>query len=131
MLCCLFSVDPPNITHISGNQTVNQTDSVTLRCSADGNPAPRVAWSRVSDNSVVTFPLNITGKGDEGAYNCTADNDVKDSVSKDTFIIVQSKSKVFWIGHKKVVFIMITIFSRILSGDAFQLRSQRMKKKVL
>ena len=95
MFCCWFSVDPPNITYMSGNQTVNQTDSVTLHCSADGNPAPRTTWTRVSDNSVVTFPLNITGKGDEGAYNCTADNDVKDSFSKVTFIIVQSKSKVF------------------------------------
>ena len=131
MLCFLFSVDPPNITHISGNQTVNQTDSVTLHCSADGNPAPRITWTRVSDNGVVTFPLNITGKGDEGAYRCTADNDVKDSFSKDTFIIVQRKFKAFWIGHKKVVFIMITIFPRILSGDAFQLRFQRMRKTVL
>ena len=131
MLCCFFSVDLPNITYISGNQTVNQTDSVTLSCLADGNPAPRITWTRVSDNSAVTFPLTITGKGDEGAYSCTADNDVKDSFSKDTFIIVQSKSKAFWIGDKKVVFIMITIFLRILSRDAFQLRFQRMRKKVL
>ena len=103
MLCCLFSVDPPNITYISGNQTANQTDSVTLSCLADGNPAARITWTRVSDNSTVTFPLTITGKGDEGAYTCTADNDVKDSFSKDTFIIVQSKFKTFWIGHKKIV----------------------------
>ena len=77
------------------NQTVNQTDFVTLNCSADGNPAPRITWTRVSDNSAVTFPLTITGKGNEGAYTCTADNGVKDSFSKDTFIIVQSKSKAF------------------------------------
>lgn len=99
---------------------MNQTDSVTLSCSRDGNPTPRITWTRVSDNSEVSFPLNITGKGDEGAYRCTADNDVKDSVSKDTFIIVQRKSKAFWIGNKKVVLIMITVFPRILSGDAFQ-----------
>ena len=80
---------------MSGNQTVNQTDFVTLNFSADGNPAPRITWTRVSDNSAVTFPLTITGKGNEGAYTCTADNGVKDSFSKDTFIIVQSKSKAF------------------------------------
>ena len=107
---------------MSGNQTVNQTDFVTLNCSADGNPAPRITWTRVSDNSAVTFPLTITGKGNEGAYTCTADNGVKDSFSKDTFIIVQSKSKAFWICHKKVVFIMISIFPRILSGDTLQMR---------
>ena len=95
MFCCWFSVDPPNITYMSGNQTVNQTDFVTLNCSADGNPAPRITWTRVSDNSAVTFPLTITGKGNEGAYTCTAGNGLKDSFSKDTFIIVQSKSKAF------------------------------------
>ena len=95
MFCCWSPVDPPNITYMSGNQTVNQTDFVTLNCSADGNPAPRITWTRVSDNSAVTFPLTITGKGNEGAYTCTADNGVKDSFSKDTFIIVQSKSKAF------------------------------------
>ena len=95
MLCCWFSVDPPSITYLSGNQTVNQTDVVTLNCSADGNPVPRITWTRVSDNSAVTFPLTISGKGNEGAYTCTADNSVKDSFSKDTFIIVQSKSKAF------------------------------------
>ena len=87
MFCCWFSVDPLNITYMY--------DFVTLNCSADGNPAPRITWTRVSDNSAVIFPLTITGKGNEGAYTCTADNCVKDSFSKDTFIIVQSKSKAF------------------------------------
>ena len=88
---------------------MNQTDSVILNCTPDGNPTPNVTWTRGSDNSVVIFPLNITGKGDEGAYTCTARNGVRESFSKDTFIIVRSKSKAFLIGNKKVVIIVINI----------------------
>ena len=109
MFFCLFPTDPPNITHISGIVTVNQTDSVILNCTADGYPAPNVTWTRGSDNSGVTFPLTITGRGDEGAYTCTARNGVRESFSKDTFIIVQSKSKAFLIDNKKVVIIVLNI----------------------
>lgn len=91
-----FVTDPPNITYISGNLTVNQTDQVNPVCNADGNPAPSIAWTRVSNNSAVTFPLTITGKLDEGAYRCTATNGFGNYLSsRNVFVIVQSKFLVF------------------------------------
>ena len=83
--------DSAVITHISGNHTVNETDVVTLICSAEGMPTPSISWTRVSDNSHVSFPLNITGKQDEGGYRCTADNGIGNPASQVIYIIVESE----------------------------------------
>ena len=88
-------LDPSDITHISGNQTVNETEEVTLNCSAKGLPTPSTNWTRVSDNSPVSFPLTITGKQDEGGYRCTADNGIGDPESQVVYIIVESKLKLY------------------------------------
>ena len=68
----LFSVQPEK-TYISEDRTVNNDDAVSLKCTADGYPAPNITWARLYDNSVVTFPLTISAKQDSGAYRCTAD----------------------------------------------------------
>ena len=70
---------------------MNESDVVTLSCTADGKPAPNITWTRLSDNSVVNSIIHITGKKDEGVYRCTADNGVGDPVTADVFITVQSK----------------------------------------
>ncbi|XP_078379818.1 hemicentin-1-like isoform X3 [Oculina patagonica] len=84
----------PQITHISGNQTLNKEDTTSLNCTADGNPKPHITWIKVSDNSSVSFPLAITGKENEGIYRCTADNGIGSPVSKDVSIIVHYPSSV-------------------------------------
>ncbi|XP_068686490.1 hemicentin-1-like [Montipora foliosa] len=81
---------PPNVTSISLNQTVDEGDLVLLNCTADGNPEPNITWTRLSDNSTVNMPLNITGKQDEGGYRCTADNGIGNAAISDVFITVQS-----------------------------------------
>ncbi|KAL9964639.1 hypothetical protein ACROYT_G028311 [Oculina patagonica] len=86
--------DGPQITSISGNQTLNKEDTTSLNCTADGNPKPHITWIKVSDNSSVSFPLAITGKENEGIYRCTADNGIGSPVSKDVSIIVHYPSSV-------------------------------------
>ena len=61
---------------------------LTLNCSTDGKPKPTITWTRLSDNTVVTMPLNIIGEKDIGSYRCTADNGVKKPLSKDVFVNV-------------------------------------------
>ena len=78
------------MTHISNDQIVNEGDEVTLNCIADGNPEPRITWTRVSDKSVITFPLT-TKEQDEGYYRCTADNGIGRPVTSDVLIVVGSK----------------------------------------
>ena len=78
----------PEITSISDNQTLNKRDSVSLNCTADGYPKPSVTWTKVSDNSPVSFPLTITGKENEGLYRCTVNNGIGSPVTKEVNIIV-------------------------------------------
>ena len=89
-----YLTDPAVITHISGNQTVNESDTVNLTSAADGTPEPNITWTRLSDNSVVTFPLTITGKQNEGGYRCTADNGVGSPDKRTVFIFVESEFSV-------------------------------------
>lgn len=90
-ICCLALLDPPEITRISGNQTVDEGDVVILNCIAGGEPKPNITWKRLSDNSHVNFPLTITGKKDEGSYRCTAENGIGNISISDVNIAVQSK----------------------------------------
>lgn len=86
-----FSV-PSNINHTSDNQTVNQNDEVHLNCTADGFPLRPIFWTRLSDNSNVSMPFNISGRKDQGGYRCTAYNGIGDPDTAIVFITVQSKS---------------------------------------
>ncbi|XP_067030317.1 fibroblast growth factor receptor 1-A-like isoform X2 [Acropora muricata] len=91
---------PSNII-TSSNQIISPPAELTLKCSADGKPKPTITWRRVSDNAVVTMPLNITGEKDRGSYRCTADNGVGKPLIKDVFVdvhfppMVKLPSKVF------------------------------------
>ena len=80
---------PSVISGILGEQTVNDTDLVNLTCKAGGKPTPNITWTRVSDNTSVTFPFTISGKQDEGLYKCTADNGIGNRARRDVFVSVQ------------------------------------------
>ena len=71
---------------------MNQNVEVYLNCTAEGLPNPNISWSRLSDNSIVTIPLYITGRKDQGGYRCKAYNGIGDPDTADVFITVQSKS---------------------------------------
>ena len=78
---------PPTIINVSDNQTAIEGYKVILNCTADGNPPPNITWTRLSNNSRVTFPLAVRRR-DEGGYRCTADNGIAIKVH-DVFITVQ------------------------------------------
>lgn len=86
-----FDLDPPNITRISENKTVNQSDPVNLTCRADGNPKPTITWMK--NGKVVNKSFIVRGKSAEGLYICTADNGIGKASSKPVFITVECKSK--------------------------------------
>ncbi|XP_068733310.1 leucine-rich repeats and immunoglobulin-like domains protein 2 [Montipora capricornis] len=79
--------DPPSNIVASNNQIVTAPAELTLECSADGSPKPAITWTRLSDNTQVTMPLNISSKLYGGHYRCTADNGLG-TLTKDVFVNV-------------------------------------------
>ena len=70
---------------------------MSLICLAEGNPVPRITWTKVVDNSRVNFPLTIRGSQDEGLYRCTAENGVGSLVTKDVNMTVNCKCCSLWL----------------------------------
>ena len=102
--------DTPEIISISDNQTLNKGDSVSLNCTADGYPTPSITWRKVSDNSLVSFPLTITGKENEGLYRCSANNSIGSAATQEVNIIVHRECwNVDVIDSYTVVLIIINI----------------------
>ncbi|XP_044180195.1 fibroblast growth factor receptor 3-like isoform X2 [Acropora millepora] len=78
-------VDAPKITHISTPHILSRPEMLTLNCTADGNPAPNITWTRLSNGATVNMPLTVTGKKYEEGYRCTASNEIG-TVLKDTSV---------------------------------------------
>ena len=75
---------------------MNNGDVVSLFCMAEGNPAPKITWTKVADNSQVNFPLTIRDSQDEGMYRCTAENGVGSPVTKFVNMTVHCKWCSLW-----------------------------------
>ena len=82
---------PPRNMKITGSTTVIEGGNVNLNCSAKGKPKPRITWTRLSDNSVVTMPLLNINKHDARDYRCTAENGVGTPSARSVTIDVQCK----------------------------------------
>ena len=88
-----FSV-PANIQFLTPNLTVNEHDTIDLRCGVSGYPAPYVSWKKDGKQIKLIgeeLHINISKRSDTGAYVCIADNSVGQAVYKKTYVIVNCK----------------------------------------
>ena len=93
------SISVPKVTITPLQLTVNESNTAALFCSATGNPAPQVSWSRVN-RSLPSSRTRVTSEGlmqiadvrleDAGKYKCTARN-VLGQDEQATSLVVQSK----------------------------------------
>ena len=76
------SLSSPDVIVSPQSLTVNESDAASLQCSASGNPAPKVVWSRVNGSLPVGRSGVFGGKlevqnsemNDSGVYQCEATN---------------------------------------------------------
>ena len=96
------SISVPKITLSSSQLTVNESTTASLLCSASGNPAPQITWSR--ENGVLpTNRTKVTAEGlmqiddarleDAGKYKCVAQN-ILGEKEEVTTLVVQSRFSV-------------------------------------
>ena len=86
-------IAPPSNIITSSDQKIKAPALLTLNCATDGKPKPRITWTRLSDNTVITMPLFIISGRNEESYRCTADNGVGKPLSKDVFVGIQGKKR--------------------------------------
>ncbi|KAG8192926.1 hypothetical protein JTE90_025633 [Oedothorax gibbosus] len=79
--------------------TVKEGETVTLTCTATGNPKPRISWKHAGrhyDNGDGTnYHISSAQKGDSGEYECIADNSIGDAASAVITVEVVSAPKVY------------------------------------
>ena len=97
------SISAPKVTISSSKQTVNVTSTASLLCSAWGNPAAQISWSKVNE-SLPSNRTTVTSGGliqirdvqleDAGRYKCLPRN-ILGKDEKAATLIVQSKLFIF------------------------------------
>ena len=93
------SISAPKVTISSLNKTVNVTSRASLLCSASGNPAAQISWSKVNE-SLPSNRITVMSDGlmqisnvrleDAGKYKCLAQN-ILGKDEKAATLIVQSR----------------------------------------
>ncbi|KAL9970485.1 hypothetical protein ACROYT_G022868 [Oculina patagonica] len=96
------SISSPKVTITPSQLTVNESNTAVLFCSATGNPAPQVSWSRVN-GSLPSNRIKLMSDGllqivnvrleDAGKYKCVAQN-ILGNEEKDAGLVVQSLPKI-------------------------------------
>lgn len=74
----LYSLVPPTIVKYPGNISIDEGDTIILKCEATGFPVPRVFWyfndsSLVANSSFVEI-VNAKKGEHEGRYRCVVKN---------------------------------------------------------
>ncbi|XP_068696934.1 uncharacterized protein [Montipora foliosa] len=76
------SISDPTVAVSPAKMTVNESESASFKCSVTGNPEPTVVWSRMINQTEVSYSA-VSGKmlrlrnvkgSDAGIYRCSATN---------------------------------------------------------
>ena len=77
------SLSAPSLLERPVAMTVNESQTAILKCTTDGNPSPKVTWSKLNSSLPVgrhevessgALILKDVRPGDEGVYSCRGEN---------------------------------------------------------
>ena len=94
------SISTPSLLQRPVETTVNESQTAILKCTAVGNPPPKVTWSKVNSSLPVgrhvvessgALILQDVRPGDEGQYTCKAEN-LLGTINASARLTVQCKS---------------------------------------
>ena len=77
------SISAPSLLQRPVGVTVNESQTAKLKCTPDGNPSPKVTWSKLNSSLPVgrhvvessgALIMKDVRPGDEGVYRCRAEN---------------------------------------------------------
>jgi len=85
---------PATIKSLTGNVTVNETNSIDLKCDVYGYPVPAITWKKdkkeLQQHTEKDLRIDSSSKSDSGKYTCAAQNFVR-MVEMETFVTVNCK----------------------------------------
>ena len=93
------SISAPSLVQRPAGTTANESQTAILKCTAHGNPFPKVTWSKVNSSLPAgrhvikpsgALIVKYVRPGDDGVYSCRAEN-VLGSVNATAKLIVQCK----------------------------------------
>ena len=72
---------------------VNESDSNSLFCNANGNPSPDIIWTKEGDSNFrktgnILYLTNVS-KNDSGKYICTANNGIGQNATTNATVTIQ------------------------------------------
>ena len=91
------TIRAPSLLQRPVETIVNESQTAILKCTADGNPTPQITWSKMNSSLPVgrhvvessgALVLKDVRPGDEGLYNCRAEN-LLGNVNRSAKLIVQ------------------------------------------
>ena len=98
-LFVIYLTDPPEFNSFSSDVVVVEGDpSVTLECTADGEPTPNITWTKVYTNGNDSGVLETknqfvleTNRNNSGSYRCTAYNGIGTAPNRTVKVEVNCK----------------------------------------
>ena len=97
------SLSPPKVILAPPSLTVNESEAASMQCSASGNPAPAVVWTRVNGSLPAGRSAVFGGKlevrkswmNDSGLYQCEATN-ILGAARKQVKLVVNGEYQGLW-----------------------------------
>ena len=106
------SISAPSLVKRPVGTTANESQTAILKCTADGNPPPKVTWSKLNSSLPAgrhviepsgTLTVKDVRPGDDGVYSCRAEN-LLGNVNATAKLTVQCKLfKMFFYLFRSVV----------------------------